>query len=186
MRSEANFTEIGLDPFETFLRGNAIGMHATVMYRREALEESGGFDPALRACEDYDLYLRLSRRHPVASHRRCLAEYRMHDANMSRKNSLMLHWALLVLRRQRGDAERSDKLRSAYKAGLRNWKRMYLRRQLAAARRERTVAAIGGRVSAWKVGDAVMGIESGACNAELVVTHERQALPVPSNVAPSG
>jgi hypothetical protein len=67
----------------------------------------------------------------------------MHDANMSRKNSFMLHWALLALRRQRGDAERSDKLRSAYKAGLRNWKRMYLRRQLAAARRERTVAAIG-------------------------------------------
>ena len=46
-----------------------------------------------------------------------------------------------------------------------------------------TVASVGARVSAWKVGDAVMGIESGACNAELVVTHERQALPVPSNVA---
>jgi putative PIG3 family NAD(P)H quinone oxidoreductase len=45
-----------------------------------------------------------------------------------------------------------------------------------------TVAAIGERVTSWKVGDAVMGIESGACNAELVTTHERQALPVPSNV----
>jgi glycosyltransferase involved in cell wall biosynthesis len=143
VRNEANFTEIGPDPFETFLRGNAIGMHATVMYRREALEESGGFDPALRACEDYDLYLRLSRRHPVASRRRCLAEYRMHDANMSRKTSFMLHWALLALRRQRGESERSDKLRAAYRAGLRNWKRIYLRRQLAAVRRERTGAAVG-------------------------------------------
>ena len=46
-----------------------------------------------------------------------------------------------------------------------------------------TVAAVGARVTSWKAGDAVMGIESGACNAELVVTHERQALPVPSNVA---
>ena len=46
-----------------------------------------------------------------------------------------------------------------------------------------TVAAIGERVTAWKVGDQVMGIEAGACNAELVATHERQALPVPSNVA---
>ncbi len=45
------------------------------------------------------------------------------------------------------------------------------------------VAALGDRVTAWQVGDAVMGIESGACNAELVVTHERQALPVPSTVA---
>ena len=42
-----------------------------------------------------------------------------------------------------------------------------------------TVAAIGERVTAWSVGDRVMGIESGACYAELVVTHERQALPVP-------
>ena len=39
------------------------------------------------------------------------------------------------------------------------------------------------RVTSWKVGDSVMGIEAGACNAELVTTHERQALPVPSNVA---
>lgn len=45
-----------------------------------------------------------------------------------------------------------------------------------------TVAAAGARVTAWTVGDPVMGVESGACNAELVVTHERQALPVPSNV----
>ncbi len=45
-----------------------------------------------------------------------------------------------------------------------------------------TVAAVGERVSMWQVGDRVMGIESGACNAELVTTHERQALPVPDSV----
>ena len=37
-------------------------------------------------------------------------------------------------------------------------------------------------MTAWQVGDRVMGIEAGACYAELVVTHERQALPVPGNV----
>lgn len=45
-----------------------------------------------------------------------------------------------------------------------------------------TVAAVGGRVTLWQVGDRVMGIESGGCYAELVVTHERQALPIPSTV----
>lgn len=45
-----------------------------------------------------------------------------------------------------------------------------------------TIAAVGDRVSAWSVGDRVMGIESGACYAELVVTHERQALPVPASI----
>ena len=45
-----------------------------------------------------------------------------------------------------------------------------------------TVAAVGDRVTMWQVGEAAMGIESGACNAELVATHERQALPVPRSV----
>ena len=45
-----------------------------------------------------------------------------------------------------------------------------------------TVAAVGDRVTMWSVGDRVMGIESGACYAELVVTHERQALPVPATL----
>ena len=39
-----------------------------------------------------------------------------------------------------------------------------------------TVAALGERVTDWAVGDAVMGIESGGCYAELVVTHARQAM----------
>jgi len=38
---------------------------SAVMLRRELLEEAGGFDEALPACEDYDLWLRLGCRHPV-------------------------------------------------------------------------------------------------------------------------
>ena len=45
-----------------------------------------------------------------------------------------------------------------------------------------TVEAVGERVALWQVGDRVMGIEAGACYAEFLVTHERQALPVPSIV----
>jgi NADPH2:quinone reductase len=44
------------------------------------------------------------------------------------------------------------------------------------------VESVGSRVSLWSPGDRVMGIETGACYAEFVVTHERQALPVPSNI----
>ena len=46
-----------------------------------------------------------------------------------------------------------------------------------------TVAALGPEVTGWSVGDRVMGIEAGGCYAERVVTHARQALPVPSAVA---
>jgi putative PIG3 family NAD(P)H quinone oxidoreductase len=42
-----------------------------------------------------------------------------------------------------------------------------------------TVRAVGDRVVGWSVGDLVMGIESGGCYAEQVVTHHRLALPIP-------
>jgi putative PIG3 family NAD(P)H quinone oxidoreductase len=47
------------------------------------------------------------------------------------------------------------------------------------------VEAVGERVTLWSVGDAVMGIEAGACYAELLATHERQVLPIPSGIEPS-
>lgn len=45
-----------------------------------------------------------------------------------------------------------------------------------------TVEAVGERVTLWQPGDRVMGIESGACYAELLATHERQALPIPDPI----
>ena len=45
-----------------------------------------------------------------------------------------------------------------------------------------TVASVGSEVTNWQVGDRVMGIEAGGCYAEQVVTHSRQALPVPASV----
>ena len=44
------------------------------------------------------------------------------------------------------------------------------------------VSAVGADVSGWSVGDRAMGIEAGGCYAEKVVTHARQALPVPAAV----
>jgi glycosyltransferase involved in cell wall biosynthesis len=38
---------------------------SAVMMRRELLEEMGGFDESLPACEDYDLWLRVSLRYPI-------------------------------------------------------------------------------------------------------------------------
>ncbi len=45
-----------------------------------------------------------------------------------------------------------------------------------------TVAALGERATAWRVGDEVMGIVSGGAYAELITVHERQLLPVPPEV----
>ena len=46
-----------------------------------------------------------------------------------------------------------------------------------------TVAAIGEKVTAWSIGDRVMGITSGGAYAEQLVIHERQAMAVPSGMS---
>lgn len=46
-----------------------------------------------------------------------------------------------------------------------------------------TVSAKGARVTAWNIGDAVMGVVSGGAYAEELVIHERQAIAVPSTVS---
>src|SRR5262249_10534183 len=74
------------DHYRELLRGNYIGMHATVLYRRGVLQRMGGFDIALRHCEDYDLYLRIARSWPIYCHHKVVAEYRLHGANKSRRN----------------------------------------------------------------------------------------------------
>lgn len=113
------------DPYLGFLQGNFVGMHATVMYRRTVLLEVGGFDTTLPACEDYDLYLRVARSHPVASHDTLVAEYRKHDTGMSNDSRFMLKTALSVLRRQRSSISSDITKAKAYKQGLRSWKSYY-------------------------------------------------------------
>lgn len=45
-----------------------------------------------------------------------------------------------------------------------------------------TVAAVGERVTMWRPGDRVMGIEAGGCYAERLAVHERQVLRVPERL----
>jgi glycosyltransferase involved in cell wall biosynthesis len=110
------------DHYAALLRWNYIGMHATVVYRREALERFGGFDPTLRACEDYDLFLRVARQAPIVCHPDFVAEYRSHGANMSRDHALMLDTALAVLRRQRRHVLLHPAYARAYREGLAFWR----------------------------------------------------------------
>jgi hypothetical protein len=110
--------------YRRLLEGNFIGMHAAVLYRRELLDAAGGFDESLRACEDYELYLRMSRRWPIAQHAELVAEYRQHDTNMSKDYAFMLRSVLTVLRKERAhipDREHSRALRN----GIQVWKDYY-------------------------------------------------------------
>lgn len=149
---------LGPDPFESLLRGNAIVMHATVMYRRGPLTLIGGFDETLKACEDYDVFLRLARRHPVVQHRAVVAEYRRHGAAMSRDSPRMLGAALEVLKAQERWVDERPRWREAYETGLRGWREHYarssLRRMKARLRRGEPRSAIRELVALLRAGGA--------------------------------
>jgi len=117
--------QIDTDQYVEMLRCSYISMHATVMFRREILTLVNGFDPSLIVCEDFDLYLRIVRQHPVCCHGSIVAEYRRHTANVSSDSRLMLKTALRVLGSQWPYVKADARRREAYRAGRRFWKSYY-------------------------------------------------------------
>ncbi len=105
--------------YASLLRGNSIEMHATVIYRRDVFQQVGLFSIDLRACEDYDLYLRIARQMPICHFPALVAEYRLHSSNMSRDPGLMLRSVLEVLHAQSKYVRNDGVLTDAYKEGLR-------------------------------------------------------------------
>jgi glycosyltransferase involved in cell wall biosynthesis len=115
---------LGDDPFESFLRGNQAGAIHSVLFRRRPLADEGGFRP-YRGCEDYDAYLRLSRRWNALTHSTVVARYRVHEAGMSHDRVLMLESAIRCLFDAREREPWSDVYERAFRAGIRRWKSLY-------------------------------------------------------------
>jgi len=122
------------EPYLRLLRSNYIGMHAVVMYRRTIFEEVGGFNTSLAACEDYEMYLRITRNHSIYCHNQIIADYRQHDTNMSLNTDLMLKHSISVLNSQWKYARGNNRARAAYRAGITNWQEYYGRKLLKAMR----------------------------------------------------
>lgn len=78
------------DPFLRLLVEDRIGM-ATVMLRREVLDEVGFFDESLHGSEDWDLWIRVAERFSVLKLEQPLALYRMPEdtpeRNFSRRHA---------------------------------------------------------------------------------------------------
>jgi len=133
-----NCPPITKDYYWHFLQGNFVGMHATVMYPREVLGSVGGFNTQLRACEDYELYLRIARCWPVIQHGTLIAEYRQHNANMSRDHVFMLRSVLRVLEMERRHIQ-DHRHKLALHSGISVWKNYYGNLAIDAWRKNATV-----------------------------------------------
>jgi glycosyltransferase involved in cell wall biosynthesis len=113
------------DHYRALLESNFIGNPAAVMYRTGILRSEGGFDRRLRACEDYELYLRLARRFPIVNYGVVVSEYRQHGANMSGNPTLMLRSAVGVLLAERRHLRGRPDLQMACEKGIRFYKKYY-------------------------------------------------------------
>ena len=89
-----------LTMFGLFLRSVFFGAIHAVMYRREVLMKSGGFDERLQSSEDREFYLRLIRQASLYCHHQVIAEYRMSGQQKTSLWCAMLESDFSMQRRQ--------------------------------------------------------------------------------------
>ena len=114
---------VGGDYYVHLLHGNYIGMASSVMFRRWVFEDFL-FDTTLKACEDYDLYLRIARKYPVFHHMQMIGAYRMRSDSMSTNGLTMLVSVMQVLDAQKKDLRTPAEL-EAYQNGRKTWIALY-------------------------------------------------------------
>jgi glycosyltransferase involved in cell wall biosynthesis len=81
--------------YRDMLRGNPI-LVSEALVRRSILTQTGLFDPGLRQCEDYDLWLRASRLFPIIHLGRTVTRIRRHPQQLSQDRARQLMWELRV------------------------------------------------------------------------------------------
>lgn len=74
----------GAERYVDLLRGCCVCV-STTMVRRDALTETGYFDPLYLGSQDYDMWLKIARERPVKYLPQVLAYYRQHGNNVSRR-----------------------------------------------------------------------------------------------------
>ena len=128
--------KISSNHYKELLHANYIGMISTVLFHSWVLEEFL-FDETLKACEDYDLFLKITRKYPVLHHTEKIAAYRKHGTNMSLDFSIMLSSALKALEHQKPNLQTAIEFGN-YKEGRRHWKNYYAQKVYERARNAKT------------------------------------------------
>ena len=118
---------------------------STVIARKRILIDAGGFDEKFRKAEDWDLWLRIALRSPIAYTPDLLMLKRVHDVNTSRDAEGMNEAALLVLEKLTLDnhallLKLGVDITGALRDGYRNLGYFYLRQ----------VALTPARTALWK------------------------------------
>jgi glycosyltransferase involved in cell wall biosynthesis len=76
--------------FSELFQDNSIPL-LTAIVRREVLDKVGVFNPRYIVSQDYDLWLRIAKYHPVDFIEQPLAKYRVHSEGFYQKNSVLAY-----------------------------------------------------------------------------------------------
>jgi glycosyltransferase involved in cell wall biosynthesis len=113
------------DLYAEFLRRCPVWNPAAAMFRRRVFEEGISFDPSMKLCSDYLLYLTAASRWPAGCHREIVSEYRQHESNKSTNSAEMMRYLLRALSAQEPRAREEAHLAAALRAGIGNCRRDY-------------------------------------------------------------
>ena len=129
--SQPTQPRIESDFYLEMLRRNYIWCPGSVIYRRIAFQAVGGFNESLGRGEDYDLFLRITREHPIVCHDNFVADYRLHGASRSSNYSRMLEDILGILDAQGEFVRGSARHIEALESGRAYWRERYESLRLA-------------------------------------------------------
>jgi glycosyltransferase involved in cell wall biosynthesis len=91
---------------------------STVIVRRQAMIDAGGFDGSVAGAEDVDAWLRMAARWSVAAVARPLSRYRIHDNQISRNFGRMIRCGVQVREKLADEFERRTGLSSEQRRQL--------------------------------------------------------------------
>lgn len=89
-----------------------------VLFRRSIFDMVGGFDPAYKTAQDYELYLRIARKFPIYYHANTIAEYRQHGKNNTRDPILMINSITRILNKEWAYIRGNKEYEKAWEGGL--------------------------------------------------------------------
>ncbi|KEO72603.1 glycosyltransferase family 2 protein [Anditalea andensis] len=115
--------DITEDHFLYILQHHYISHPASVLFRRKALD-TYIFDINYKSCQDFAIYLAISKNHKVLHHSHLVSAYRLHSSNMSSNYVLMLNELLDILDKYKLDLHSENELK-AYTEGRKMFIKFY-------------------------------------------------------------
>jgi glycosyltransferase involved in cell wall biosynthesis len=70
-------------PYEKLLFTNYIGTTSTILIKKQVFEDVGGFNINLSSCQDWDLYLKVSKKYKIKGLEKLLVNYYVHQNSIT-------------------------------------------------------------------------------------------------------